>query len=69
MFSPSKYRIDRFLDLNDRSWQRDDVIYLMPDGSAFFTPDGEGRLWYDTEDEAVDESGLDTVVDIETVIN
>lgn len=29
-----------------RETQRADVIYVCPDGSAFVTPDGEGRYWY-----------------------
>lgn len=36
-----------------RDNQVPDVIYVLPDGTAFVTPDGLGRYWYDTEDEAV----------------
>lgn len=46
------------LDANDRSWQRNDTIYVTPDGSAFFTPDGEGRIWYDSAEEAKADTGL-----------
>lgn len=52
------------LDDNDRSWQETDVVYVLADGSAFFSPDGEGRIWYDTEEEAMGPNGpgLDKVV-------
>jgi hypothetical protein len=53
------------LDANDRSWQRTDTVYVDAfDGSAFFSPDGEGRIWYDSLDEAMgpDGPGLSRVV-------
>lgn len=53
------YMLEKFADLdaNDRSWQRTDTVYVTPDGSAFFTPDGEGRIWYDSEEEAMGPEG------------
>ncbi len=50
----------KYLDRNDndRDWQRTDTIYVTPDGSAFFTPDGEGRIWYDSKEEAMEDTGL-----------
>lgn len=44
-----------------RDTQRLDVIYSCPNGSAFFTPDGEGRIWFDSTTEACDETGIDTI--------
>jgi hypothetical protein len=50
------------LDDNDRSWQETDVVYVLEDGTAFFSFDGEGRVWYDSLAEAQAETGLDKVV-------
>uniref|UniRef100_A0AAU7GZQ5 Uncharacterized protein n=1 Tax=Streptomyces phage Kamino TaxID=3158857 RepID=A0AAU7GZQ5_9CAUD len=38
-----------------RENQEVDVIYVLPDGTAFVTPDGAGRYWYDSEEEAVED--------------
>lgn len=45
-----------------RGEQEVDRLYITPDGLAFYTPDGEGRIWYDTEAEAIADTGLDTIV-------
>ncbi|WJN62692.1 hypothetical protein [Streptomyces phage phiScoe10] len=34
-----------------RENQEADVLYVLPDGTAFVTPDGLGRYWYDSEEE------------------
>lgn len=41
-----------------RDNQEPDVLYVLPDGSAFVTPDGEGRYWYDSEEEAEEDYGF-----------
>lgn len=33
---------------------------------CFFTPDGEGRIWFDSLAEAMLETGIDRVVEVET---
>ncbi|WJN63006.1 hypothetical protein [Streptomyces phage phiScoe25] len=38
-----------------RETQEVDVLYVLPDGTAFVTPDGAGRYWYDTEEEGVED--------------
>ena len=38
--------------------QQLDVLYVLPDGSCFYTPDGEGRVWFDTEDEGLEQLAL-----------
>lgn len=45
-----------------RDEQELETIYVCPDDSAFVTPDGIGRHWFDDEDHAVDETGYTTVV-------
>lgn len=35
-----------------RAAQDADVLYLLPDGTCFWSPDGEGRFWYDNVDDA-----------------
>lgn len=35
-----------------RSEQAPETIYIANDGQAFFTPDGEGRVWFDSAIEA-----------------
>ena len=45
-----------------RAEQRAETVYVTPDGEAFFTPDGEGRIWYDDMDAAIDEHGNDVRV-------
>lgn len=42
----------------DRTTQTPDIIYVHDEtGQAFVTPDGVGRYWYDSEDEAIEEMG------------
>ena len=38
-----------------RAEQRAEYLYLEPDGGAFFTPDGEGRIYYPSEADALEE--------------
>ena len=46
-----------------RAQQEVDVIYVLPDETtAFFTPDGEGRIYYDTVAEAIADTGLDEII-------
>jgi hypothetical protein len=33
-------------------------IYIQPDGTCFVSPDGEGRVWFDTVKEAREETGI-----------
>ena len=47
---------------NDRDWQRLDTAYVIPNGKAFFTPDGEGRIWYESLEELLEDTGLEKVV-------
>lgn len=52
----------------DRKSQRMNVIYVTPRAAegkpegVFFTPDGEGRTYFDTVNEAKDETGLTKVI-------
>jgi hypothetical protein len=51
-----------------RKSQKVDVIYTTPgyeqgdEESVFFTPDGEGRIWFNTVDEAKKQTGITKVV-------
>lgn len=48
-----------------RKAQRLDTIYVTPGRPGlrvFVSPDGEGRVWYDTVNEAEAETGLEKVV-------
>lgn len=45
-----------------RQQQKTNTIYVTPDGSAFFSPDGEGRIWFSSRDEAWDETGISKIV-------
>lgn len=51
-----------------RKNQKTGVIYVTPGAAegqsecVFFTPDGEGRLWFDTVNEAKEETGLTKVI-------
>lgn len=51
-----------------RKSQKTDVIYVTPgaeqgaEGLVFFSPDGKGRVWYDTVNEAKEETGLTKVI-------
>lgn len=40
-----------------RYMQQADTIYVLPSGEAFYTPDGEGRIYYDSPEDAEDETG------------
>lgn len=48
-----------------RAEQVAETIYALPDGSAFYTPDGEGRIWYDDVDQALEQAGDYPVVDLD----
>jgi hypothetical protein len=37
---------------------RSDTIYVTPTGAAFHSPDGIGRIFHDSEDDAEAETGL-----------
>lgn len=39
-----------------------DTIYVYSDDTVFVTPDGIGRVFYDTEEEAEEETGIDNTV-------
>lgn len=49
---------------------RMEVIYVTPRGregepsGVFVSPDGEGRTWYDTVEEAKDDTGITKVVNL-----
>lgn len=45
-----------------RDEQEADTIYEMPDGSVFYTPDGIGRVYYDTIEDALADMGDDAPV-------
>lgn len=58
----------------DRTTQREDTLYVMPDDTVWFTPDGEGRIYlYADADqtqpmtllEARDETGFKRTVHVE----
>lgn len=42
-----------------REDQEAETLYLTQDGGYFWTPDGVGRIFYDTLDEALADLGLD----------
>ena len=44
-----------------RDNQRVDEFYQLEDGSVFVTTDGEGRLWYDNLEEALEQHELEGV--------
>jgi hypothetical protein len=45
-----------------RDQQRTGTVYVLPDGeTSFFTPDGEGRIYFDSLQEARDETGINVV--------
>ena len=46
-------------DLFHREDQEAETLYLTQGGGYFWTPDGEGRVFYDSLDEAVTDLGLD----------
>lgn len=50
-----------------RDNQESDVLYVLPDGTCFVTPDGEGRIYYDTEDEALADRDVDRTVHVDSV--
>jgi hypothetical protein len=45
-----------------RKTQQEGVIYVTPNREVFASPDGEGRVWFDTVNEAKGETGLTKVV-------
>lgn len=52
----------------DRKSQRMNVIYVMPGAAegkpenVFYSPDGEGRVFFDTVNEAKGETGIEKVI-------
>jgi hypothetical protein len=50
-----------------RDNQVPDVLYVLPDGACFVTPDGVGRYWYDDEDEAALDYDIERTEYIESV--
>lgn len=46
-----------------RDQQEPEYLYIQPDGSAFFTPDGYGRVYYASQAEALKE--IDPVATIQ----
>lgn len=42
---------------NDRRWQQAETFYVTSTGEVFYTPDGEGRYYYDDLAEALAEVG------------
>ena len=50
-----------------RQTQRMDVIYVTTDGDVYVSPDGDGRYWYDTVEQAQEEHGDLPVVRFVTV--
>lgn len=61
----TRYCVDEGVVVVARPGLETDTIYVNPDGSAFWTPDGVGCYFYDTEEQAFDEAGADS--DWETV--
>jgi hypothetical protein len=45
-----------------RSEQEVEVIYVAPDGSAFWSPDGEGRFYFESLKEAKENAVFDMPV-------
>lgn len=47
-----------------------DVLYVLPGAAegkpeqVFYTPDGEGRVFFDTVEKARDETGIDKVIHV-----
>lgn len=50
-----------------RRWQETHTIYHLEDGTVFFSPDGESRIFYDSRDEAVS-AGVDFDTEVEVDI-
>ena len=49
-----------------RENQKTDVLYVLPDGeTCFVTPDGEGRRYYDSTDEATADTDFDRIEHID----
>lgn len=44
-----------------------DFVYVYPDGSVFFSPDGIGRVFYDSIGECSFETGLEAVMHLSYV--
>lgn len=45
-----------------RADQKVDVIYVTPEQEVFYTPDGVGRIYLDTVNEAKEETGITKVI-------
>lgn len=43
-------------DNDNRNWQMADTIYTTDTGEVWYTPDGEGRIYYDTPAEALEDT-------------
>lgn len=48
-----------------RDSQECDVIYVNSDEVAWFTPDGIGRIFYDSVEEAREDTGIEVTVYLE----
>lgn len=35
----------------------------------FWTPDGEGGFWYDTQEEMEDQHGVDTIIEVSEILD
>jgi hypothetical protein len=55
---------DEGLEVIARPGLETEKVYVNPDGSAFWTPDGVGCFFYDSEDEALAEAGSPTDWDV-----
>lgn len=58
-FDPVTGEIDYPEGWVTRENQEPDVLYVLPDGSCFVSPDGIGRYYFDAEHEAFEEYGDD----------
>jgi hypothetical protein len=47
-----------------RKQQSTGVIYIQPDGTAFASPDGIGRVFFENSVEAREETGLNRVIQL-----
>ena len=54
--------VTRHVQLVTRETQEPDVIYVVEDSWAFVTPDGIGRFFYDSLEEAQEAHGEETPV-------
>lgn len=43
--------------------------YVIDQDQYFWTPDGEGGFWYDTQEEMEDQHGEGTIIDIDELLD